>query len=193
MTRRAQRILDEAAKLFFARGFDSVGVDEIGERSGITGPAIYRHFRGKDEILATLFDEAVDGLLEATSGTFEDPYEELEHRARAHAAHLVDDQRLAGVYVREDRSLARPYRRALGQRTLRYMDAWTDCVQRCFPALDRERATVATWAAIGSLNSVARFPASVLEQPGLPDLLASHVVSGLAAVAGLAGNADRAA
>jgi AcrR family transcriptional regulator len=191
--RRDRRILDEAAKLFFARGFDSVGVDEIGERSGITGPAIYRHFRGKDEILATLFDEAVDGLLAATGRTFDDPHEELVHRARAHAAHLVDDQRLAGVYIREDRSLADAHRRKLGKRTLRYVDAWIDCVQRCFPALDRERATVATWAAIGSLNSVARFPASVLEQPGLPDFLASHVVSGLAAVADRAGGADRAA
>jgi hypothetical protein len=56
-------------------------------------------------------------------------------------------------------------------------------VQRCFPHLGRERAAVATWAAIGSLNSVAHFPASVLADPGLPESLAALVISGLEAAA----------
>src|SRR5262249_42746727 len=64
---RDVKILEAAAKLFQERGFGAVGVDEIGERAGVTGPAIYRHFRGKEDILASLFDQALDGLLEATA------------------------------------------------------------------------------------------------------------------------------
>ena len=61
---RDRAILDSAKRLFYERGYDGVGVDEIGAASGVTGPAIYRHFTGKEEILATLFDEAMVRLRE---------------------------------------------------------------------------------------------------------------------------------
>ncbi len=59
---RERQILDAAATLFYERGFHQVGVDDIGERVGVTGPAIYRHFSGKDHVLATLYNEALDEL-----------------------------------------------------------------------------------------------------------------------------------
>src|SRR5690349_6588366 len=45
---RDEVILDAAEKLFFERGFNGVGVDEIGQVAGVTGSAIYRHFDSKD-------------------------------------------------------------------------------------------------------------------------------------------------
>src|SRR5947199_7590710 len=57
---RAQAILDAALELFAEDGFAAVGVDRIGERAGIPGPHIYRHFSGKGELLATLIDQAMD-------------------------------------------------------------------------------------------------------------------------------------
>ena len=53
LTRREQ-ILKEAARLFAERGFHGVGVDEIGAAVGISGPGLYRHFAGKDAMLAEL-------------------------------------------------------------------------------------------------------------------------------------------
>ncbi|MCW3040419.1 MAG: TetR/AcrR family transcriptional regulator, partial [Solirubrobacterales bacterium] len=52
---RGSKILAAALRLFHERGFHAVSVDEIGEAAGATGAAIYRHFTGKEEILATLF------------------------------------------------------------------------------------------------------------------------------------------
>src|SRR5919198_4587799 len=119
---RQQRILDAAAELFYERGFAAVGVDEIGARAGVTGPAIYRHFSGKDEILATLFDQALDGLLTVTAGEFTDPQEQLEHLIRRHAAFVIGERRLAAILIQEGRSLAEPYRGRLQQRERRYLD-----------------------------------------------------------------------
>src|ERR1044072_8904781 len=124
---RNRRILDEAAKLFAERGFGDVGVDEIGRRSGITGPGIYRHFGGKDAILAALFDEALDGLVEASRGLVDDPREELRHRARSHVARLIDSRALGDVILREERALSQPYRRQIRKRMSAYLDAWVDC------------------------------------------------------------------
>jgi AcrR family transcriptional regulator len=50
-------ILEEASKLFADRGFDATGIDEISKKVGITKSVIYYHFKNKDEILQTLFDQ----------------------------------------------------------------------------------------------------------------------------------------
>src|SRR3954468_23708602 len=108
---REAAILSSAAELFRKRGFAAVGVDEIGRSAGVTGPAIYRHFKGKDDILGTLFDEGMDEITRVTGGTFEDPFEEVRHVAYHHAAHVMNNPRLASIWLHESRSLAEPYRR----------------------------------------------------------------------------------
>ena len=49
-----ERILDSALNLFSEKGYDGVGVDLIGEKCGLKGPSIYKHFKGKEEILDVL-------------------------------------------------------------------------------------------------------------------------------------------
>ena len=53
-----QRILDEALTLFAEKGYDGTGVDLIAERVGIKGPSLYKHYKGKEEILNALIDAA---------------------------------------------------------------------------------------------------------------------------------------
>lgn len=48
--------MDSALSLFAERGFDGVGVDLIAEKAGLKGPSIYKHFKGKEEILSVLID-----------------------------------------------------------------------------------------------------------------------------------------
>ncbi|MGC9500044.1 TetR/AcrR family transcriptional regulator [Streptomyces sp. WG7] len=60
---RREQILREAARLFAERGFHGVGVDEIGAAVGISGPGLYRHFAGKDAMLAELLVGISDSLL----------------------------------------------------------------------------------------------------------------------------------
>lgn len=62
---RREQILQEAARLFAERGFHGVGVDEIGAAVGISGPGLYRHFPGKDAMLAELLVGISERLLEA--------------------------------------------------------------------------------------------------------------------------------
>ena len=53
-TRR--RILESAYELFYRKGFGRVGVDEIAAFAGITKRSLYCHFKGKDELLASVLD-----------------------------------------------------------------------------------------------------------------------------------------
>ncbi|TRW42949.1 TetR/AcrR family transcriptional regulator [Georgenia yuyongxinii] len=60
---RREQILDAAADLFARKGFHGVPIDEIGAAVGITGPALYRHFAGKEAILAEMLVGISEQLL----------------------------------------------------------------------------------------------------------------------------------
>ena len=51
-----ERILYAALNLFAEKGYDGVGVDLIAENAGLKGPSIYRHYKGKEDILNSLID-----------------------------------------------------------------------------------------------------------------------------------------
>jgi AcrR family transcriptional regulator len=176
---RQAMILKAAKELFYERSFAAVGVDEIGQRAGVTGPAIYRHFRGKDEILSTLFDDAIDRLMEATAVQSDDPWEELEALARGHARFVMSERKLAGVKIREERSLAEPFRRGLHRRERRYVERWIACMERCYPDRDRAELTTATHVALGALNSIATWSAEAVKGEQTPDIIADVVLRGL--------------
>lgn len=185
MAKHGQRpvdILDASIELFAERGFAKVKVDDIGKLAGVSGPAVYRHFGGKDEILVTLFDEALDRLIEATAGKSDDPFDELARLVRGHTEFLLAERRLAGVKIREDRALAEPYRQRLQRRELRYLQRWSDCLQRCYPQASEERVVAARNGAVGAINSIVSWPPSVVAVDGVADLLAEVVLGMLAAL-----------
>lgn len=52
------KILDEALTLFSENGYDGTGVEQIAEKVGIKAPSLYKHYRGKEDILNALIDSA---------------------------------------------------------------------------------------------------------------------------------------
>lgn len=53
-----ERILDEALTLFAQNGYDGTGVEQIAKKVGIKAPSLYKHFKGKEDILNALIDNA---------------------------------------------------------------------------------------------------------------------------------------
>lgn len=52
---RREQILATAAELFAHRGFNGVSINDIGAAVGISGPALYRHFASKDDLVWRTF------------------------------------------------------------------------------------------------------------------------------------------
>jgi AcrR family transcriptional regulator len=177
---RDRQILDAAAALFYEKGFHGVGVDEIGKQVGISGPALYRHFAGKDEILATLFNEAMDELISATASVFDDPHRDLERLIRHHVEFSVTHRHLVNVYQREDRSLVEPWRRHFDRRMRQYASRWEATLRRCFPDASDQHIAAGTQAALGLIHSVAYWPTKLVRgDDDLPDFLCRLVTEGL--------------
>ena len=64
------RILDEALTLFAENGYDGTGVEQIAEKVGIKAPSLYKHFKGKEDIMNALIDAAEEHY-EASFGSAE--------------------------------------------------------------------------------------------------------------------------
>ncbi|BBY80213.1 TetR family transcriptional regulator [Mycolicibacterium pulveris] len=165
--------------LFHERGYDGVGVDLIGERAGMSGPAIYRYFSGKDEILITLLDEAIDRVLMATGGDFDDPREDLEHLVRGHVQRALEERELMSVWTRERHAIPQQYRSRLRSRVNRYIDRWADCLNACYPGNSRDVLVSAVHATHGLIDSTAFWPAPSLKLPALDEVLTGMALSGL--------------
>jgi len=182
--RRDQAILDAALALFSESGFAGVGVDAIGARAGVAGPAIYAHFSGKHELLATLIDQAMDRLLSLTAGAPEDPREELELLVRGHVRFALEDRALLSVYAQEARALRDDDRRRARRRQRAYVARWIDVLGRCYPDSGEADRGIAAHGTIGMIQSVVHWPSALLATPGVDETLERTALGALATLAG---------
>ena len=113
LTRRTE-ILAAAAELFARHGYDGVSIGDIGRAVGLTGPVLYRHFRGKDAVLAEILLDISDRLLTEGSARVvaaADPLAALDALLRWHIAFSLDNPVLIIVHERELDNVPEPQRR----------------------------------------------------------------------------------
>lgn len=177
---RDREILRVAERLFYERGYGAVGVDRIGSEAGVTGPAIYSHFRGKAEVLAALFDEAMDRMIELAGPVRHDPRDELQHLVRATAQFALEQRQLLTVYLREDRALEPDARRRFRRRQRDYVERWVDALQMLRPGRPRDELVSVAHAVIGLEMSVTTWPRHALRTDGLAELLTGMGLRALA-------------
>src|SRR3954468_23617509 len=60
---RREEILEIAVGLFATRGYHGVSMDDIGAAAGVTGPALYHHFAGKEAMLVAALIPVSEQLL----------------------------------------------------------------------------------------------------------------------------------
>ncbi len=106
---KRERILEEAVKLFYERGFTGTTLDDIAAELGVTKPFIYTHFRSKTDLLAALCKPTIELSLQAVADAAKSPGSPT---ARLHRA-IVDFTRVVlsrqpniAIYFREEKNLA---------------------------------------------------------------------------------------
>ncbi|GGO88775.1 SACE_7040 family transcriptional regulator [Wenjunlia tyrosinilytica] len=153
---RRDQILREAARLFASRGFHGVGVDEIGAAVGISGPGLYRHFAGKDAMLAELL-VGISGRLLAEGkrrkAEAEDAHSALESLVRGHIDFALDDRPLITLHDRELDRLRESDRKLVRQLQRQYVELWVEVVREVYPGLAEPEARACVHAVFGLINS----------------------------------------
>jgi AcrR family transcriptional regulator len=182
---RRERILASATSLFLENGFHGAGIDDIAAAAGVTGPAIYRHFKNKDAVLVALFDRLAERLariLEAVAAEVKrdgtDHRSALETMVRLHGRLAFEQRALIVVYISEERNLPEAERRRVRRFQRAYVEAWADLLRPLRPDLSDDERRTAAHAAIGLLNSTG-----YRRQVGLPRAQAEDMLARMALVA----------
>ncbi len=182
LTRREQ-ILKEAARLFAERGFHGVGVDEIGAAVGISGPGLYRHFAGKDAMLAELLVGISERLLsggrmrvaeaQAGPGPETDAGVLLASLIDGHIDFALDDRPLITLHDRELDRLRDSDRKRVRQLQRQYVELWVAVVRDLHTQVAEAEARAAVHAVFGLLNSTPHLGSY---GSGLPDRAATEAL-----------------
>jgi len=106
---KRERILEEAVKLFYERGFSGTTLDDIAGKLGVTKPFIYTHFRSKVELLEAVCRPTIEMSLDAISnaaGEAGSPAERLYNGIANFTKVILQRQGNIAVYFREEKHLS---------------------------------------------------------------------------------------
>ncbi|QYB00289.1 TetR/AcrR family transcriptional regulator (plasmid) [Rhodococcus sp. USK10] len=102
---RSRQILDACVRLFEQAGYQNVSIDDIGSAVGLTGPAVYRHYKGKYDILVQALVGQVTIVEELVAlAVAEPPADQLDRLIRE-LAQLTVERDEAMLWRRENRHL----------------------------------------------------------------------------------------
>lgn len=178
---RREQILRAAAELFARSGFGGVSVDDIGAAVGISGPALYRHFSGKEAILAELLVGISEELLREgrarVAAADGEPTAALAALVDWHVSFALDHPALITVQSRDLDRLAHPDREKVRRLQHDYVETWVDVLRRRSPDLAADRARATAHAAFGLLNSTPH--SSRLGRADMRDLLSAMTLAAL--------------
>jgi AcrR family transcriptional regulator len=148
-------MLRQAARLFATQGFRGTSVEDIGSACGVSGPAVYKHFSGKDEILARLLVDISEQLVEGGRQVAADPDAASALRALVefHTDFALGEPDLIRVQDRDLTSLNERDRARVRRLQRTYVEHWTSVLQRLHPSLPVETARLRAHAVFGLLNS----------------------------------------
>lgn len=94
-------ILRAAIDTFAARGFFTAQVADIARAAGVAAGTVYLYFRGKDDLLISIFDRTMKDAIAAGRESVHqqrDPIERLREIARLHLGRMGHDRALAVVF-----------------------------------------------------------------------------------------------
>jgi AcrR family transcriptional regulator len=106
---KRERIVEEAVKLFYERGFTGTTLDDIAAELGVTKPFIYTHFRSKTDLLAALCTPTIELSLDAVTRAAKGPGSPTDrlHRAIVDFTQVVlSRQANIAIYFREEKNLS---------------------------------------------------------------------------------------
>lgn len=155
---RRDLILEAAIELFHRNGYPATGVDDIGKAVDVSGPAIYRHFSSKEEILLESIRLAADEVQSANevalaSGAESDVL--LEAFVRAYARVAIEHASLISVWNSEARHLTSARRSPMTKRLRAWRDEWVEVLLTVRPEIRTDQAVVLVGGAIGLITTVA--------------------------------------
>ena len=169
---RRQLIVAAAADLFYRNGYTDVAMSDVADAVAIGPSALYRHFRGKQSLLATVVREALvkvdDAILIAAADA------ESVDVATTLAAVVIEHRGVGVLWRREARHLSADDRTAFRSEARNIGAHLAEIIARRRPELDAAQADLLSWCALAVANSVS-FHSLSLPEPDFTALVSQLI------------------
>ena len=152
---RSDAILREAAQLFAARGYSGVSLEDIGTAVGVSGPAVYRHFAGKQALLGAVLVKVSQDLVSGgtrVSASADSDEERMRLLIRFHVDFALGNAEVIRVQDRDVAHLAEDDRAEVRRLQRAYIDLWIAALAPLIGAAEDE-LRLRVQACFGLINS----------------------------------------
>ena len=125
--RRADEIVDAAARVFAERGYHGTSTQAIADILGMRQASLYYYFPSKEAALELVCAHGVDGFVESAEAIVEGDGKPLDKLTRLIASHLGPNETkrdYVKVFINERRHLPTPSRRRIGRKSRQ--------IEKCF-------------------------------------------------------------
>jgi AcrR family transcriptional regulator len=154
---RKAQLAEAAAELFGRHGYHAVSVQDIARAAGVTGPAVYRHFGSKQDVLAHVLLGCLEvfGQVSAEALADSDGVEALRQLLDAVAALAVERREITALWRWQGSNLGKANRATIRRTGTRIMDRWSVALRAARPELAPDDADLLCWAALSVFGSIA--------------------------------------
>src|SRR5258705_322546 len=154
---RRDEILEIAVGLFATRGYHGVSMDDIGAAAGVTGPALYHHFAGKEAMLAAALNPVSESLLAGGRSRVAQHADSADEALAAlvefHVDFALANPAVIALHLHELDRLPEEPRREIRRLQRLYVEVWVAALTAMRPELVAAEARVLSHAAFGLMNS----------------------------------------
>ncbi|MCQ9163490.1 MULTISPECIES: TetR/AcrR family transcriptional regulator [unclassified Arthrobacter] len=180
-------LLDSAAALFARRGFNGVSIEDLGAAAGVSGPAVYRHFSGKQALLGALLVGVSEDLLAGGRTVLAAGHGDgaaLRGLIAFHVDFALSQPDVIRVQDRDFDSLSAGDQRQVRTLQRAYVELWVEVLGRLYPDRAADMRRLQAHAVFGLINSTPHSVRLSGRRPGVP---AARAVLEAMAWSGLAG------
>jgi AcrR family transcriptional regulator len=156
---RREELLIQAMPLFAAHGYTQVGIEDIGNAVGITGPSVYNHWPTKLDLLITALRRGAATLAMDVATAYQqatDPADALGRLLRSYVSLSHTHPEIFGLLITDIDHLPDGERHAIRRAQHEHVSEWAHLLRLDQPHLDPVAARIRVHAVLSVAHDTAR-------------------------------------
>jgi AcrR family transcriptional regulator len=167
---RREELLIQAMRLFAARGYTQVGIEDIGSAVGISGPSVYNHWPAKLDLLITALRRGAAALAIEVATVYReatDSADALRRLLRSYVALSHAHPEIFALLITDIDHLPEGERHASRRAQHEHVSEWAHLLRLDQPNLDPAAARIRAHAVLSVAHDTAR-TAHLHRDPAVP-------------------------
>ncbi|GAA3551684.1 TetR/AcrR family transcriptional regulator [Amycolatopsis ultiminotia] len=158
---RREELLAQAIRMFAARGYAEVGIEEIARAAGIAGPSIYNHWPTKRDLLVTALRRGAAALAMDVAINYRwasDPADALRRHLRSHVKLAQSYPEIFSLLITDLDHLNEDEMQEIVRAQHEHVLEWAHLLRLHQPGIDTVAARIRVHAVLSISSETARTP-----------------------------------